>query len=148
MTADVHNASTVYRVKCSRESTLIIAQGGLKLKDKIDYTELRKIIRDLHDYIRHPERVDDHDAATTIALACLPHPLLMAEQLVRERELRVKAQREAAYNKRHNNFDKMRLAVAEALLAAYKEAAKEMGIVLNVSRDDILNKAQEEVANL
>lgn len=148
MTADVHNASTVNRVKCSRESTLIIAQGGLKLKDKIDYTELRKIIRDLHDYIRHPERVDDHDAATTIALACLPHPLLMAEQLVRERQLRVKAQWEAAYYKRHRDFAQMRLAVAEALLQAYKDAAKEIGIVLNVSRDDILNKAQEEVANL
>ena len=118
------------------------------MREKIDYTELRKIIRDLHDYIRHPERVDDHDAATTIALACLPHPLLMAEQLVRERQLRVKAQREAAYYKRHEDFAQMRLAVAEALLAAYKEATKEMGIVLNVSRDDILNKAQEEVANL
>lgn len=118
------------------------------MAEKINYTEMRRIIRDLHDYIRHPERVDDHDAATTIALACLPHPLLMAEQLVRERELRVKAQREAASYKRHNNFDKMRLAVAETLLAAYKEAAREMNIVLNVSRDDILNKAQKEVANL
>jgi len=148
MTADVRQRVNGLERECSTESALIIAQGGLKLKDKIDYTELRKIIRDLHDYIRHPERVDDHDAATTIALASLPHPLLLSEQLVRERQLRVKAQRDAAYYKRHNDFDKMRVAVAEALLQAYKEAAKEMGVVLNCSRDDILNRAQKEVANL
>ena len=67
------------------------------MSEPIDYTELRQIVRELHDYQKHPERVDDVSAAQTIALASLPHPLLLAEQLIRERELRAKAEQKAKF---------------------------------------------------
>lgn len=61
------------------------------MSEKIDYAELRRTIRDIHDYIRHPER-EDYETAVTVAMMSLPPALLLAEQLVRERELRRKAE--------------------------------------------------------
>lgn len=61
------------------------------MSERIDFAELRRIIRDVHDFMRHPER--ETDTAQAVALMSLPHPLLLAEQLVRERMLRVKAER-------------------------------------------------------
>ena len=91
--------------------------------EKIDYAELRKIIRDMHDYIRHPERVQDHDVAKTIALASLPHPLLMAEQLVRERELRMKAERKAIWCQKEGVINSLKVALVESFLSAWSLAA-------------------------
>ena len=90
------------------------------MTEKIDYAELRKIVRDIHDYIRHPEQIEEHLAAKTVAMASLPHPLLMAEQLIRERQLRIKAQKEANYYRKESGITKLKLMFTEASLKAFQ----------------------------
>lgn len=93
------------------------------MSEKIDYTELRKIIRDLHDYIKHPERLEDYDVAKVIAMASFPHPLLMAEELVRERELRMKAERKAAFFAKEGAINGLKVAFIRNILATWEARA-------------------------
>ena len=90
------------------------------MTEKIDYAELRKIVRDLHDYMKHPERLLNHNEAKTVALASLPHPLLMAEQLIRERQLRIKAQKEANYYRKESGITKLKLMFTEVSLKTFQ----------------------------